>query len=74
MINISGGKICLTEIYGSYTVVLSPTGVERDALPNGSVGVKVDDQTFVKLGDTYYLSAQVNGKSRDEIVQVAGAE
>lgn len=51
MINIPGGKVSSTEIYGSYTVVLSPTAAEGDALPDGGVEVKGGDQTYVKIGD-----------------------
>ena len=74
MINIPGGKVGSTEIYGSYTVVLSPTGAEGDALPDGGVEVKVDDQTYLKFGDTPLFASASEWKNRDEIVQLEATE
>jgi len=74
MINIPGGKVSSTEIYGSYTVVLSPTAAEGDALPDGGVEVKVGDQTFVKFGNTPLFASASEWKNRDEIIQVEAAE
>ncbi|MDG1277451.1 MAG: DUF6515 family protein [Algoriphagus sp.] len=55
---------------GGYTVVPPPAGAVVDALPEGGEEVKVGDQTYVKIGDTYYLPVQVDGKNMYEIAQV----
>lgn len=55
---------------GGYTVVPPPAGAVVDVLPDGGEEVKVGDQTYVKIGDTYYLPVQVDGKNMYEIAQV----
>lgn len=55
---------------GGYTVVPPPAGAIVDALPEGGEEIKVGDQTYVKIGDTYYLPVQVDGKDMYEIAQV----
>jgi hypothetical protein len=55
---------------GGYTVVPPPAGAIVDVLPEGGEEVKVGDQTYVKIGDTYYLPVQVEGKNMYEIAQV----
>jgi hypothetical protein len=39
-------------------------------LPEGGGEIKVGDQTYIKIGDTYYLPVQVDGKDMYEIAQV----
>jgi|TARA_R110002126_G_scaffold189924_1_gene338053 hypothetical protein len=39
-------------------------------LPEGGGEIKVGDQTYIKIGDTYYLPVQVDGKDMCEIAQV----
>lgn len=59
---------------GGYTVVPPPAGAIVDALPEGGEEVKVGDQTYVKIGDTYYMPVQQDGKDMYEIVQVEEVE
>ncbi|MBN3520158.1 hypothetical protein JYB62_09095 [Algoriphagus lutimaris] len=59
---------------GGYTVVPPPAGAVVDALPEGGEEVKVGDQTYVKIGDTYYMPVQEDGKDMYEIVQVEEVE
>lgn len=55
---------------GGYTVVPPPAGAVVDVLPEGGEEVKIGDDTFVKIGDTYYLPVQVDGKNMYEIASV----
>jgi hypothetical protein len=64
------GNIYYEKSDGGYTVVPPPAGAIVDALPEGGEEVKVGDQTYVKIGDTYYLPVQVDGKDMYEIAQV----
>ncbi|MFC3880407.1 DUF6515 family protein [Algoriphagus namhaensis] len=59
---------------GGYTVVPPPAGAVVDALPEGGEEVKIGDETYVKIGDTYYLPVQVDGKNMYEIASVEPAE
>jgi len=41
-----------------------------DNLPEGGEEVKIGDQTYVKVGETYYQPVQVDGKDKYEVSQV----
>lgn len=59
---------------GGYTVVPPPAGAIVDVLPEGGEEVKVGDQTYVKIGDTYYMPVEVDGKPMYEIAEVTEEE
>ena len=53
-----------------YTVVPPTAGTIVENLPEGGKEVKMGDQTFVKIGETYYQPIQKDGKNVYEVVQV----
>jgi hypothetical protein len=53
-----------------YTVVPPTAGTVVESLPEGGEEVKVGDQTYVKVGDTYYQPMQQDGKNMYEVVQI----
>ncbi|WP_211345593.1 DUF6515 family protein [Paraflavitalea soli] len=53
-----------------YKAVAPPAGAVVDNLPAGGEEVKIGDQTYVKVGETYYQPVQVDGKNKYEVSQV----
>lgn len=53
-----------------YTVVPPTAGCVVENLPEGGEEVKVGDQTYVKVGETYYSPIEKNGKNLYEVVDV----
>ena len=53
-----------------YRVVAPPAAAVVDSLPEGGEEVKIGNQTYVKIGETYYLPVQVDGKDKYEVTQV----
>lgn len=47
-----------------------PADAVVENLPAGGEEVKVGNQTYVKIGETYYQPVQVDGKNKYEVVQV----
>jgi Family of unknown function (DUF6515) len=43
-----------------------------EGLPEGGEEVKIGDQTYVKVGETYYSPVKVDGKDKYEVVQIEG--
>ena len=70
VINYYYGNTYYEKSDGGYTVVPPPAGAIVDVLPEGGEEVKVGEETYVKIGDTYYLPVQVDGKDMYEIAQV----
>ncbi|MCU7552311.1 DUF6515 family protein [Chitinophagaceae bacterium LB-8] len=57
-----------------YKVVAPPAGAIVDSLPEDGEEVKIGDQTYVKIGETYYQPVKVDGKDKYEVVQVEEGE
>lgn len=55
---------------GKYTVVAPIAGAVVEHLPEGGQEVKIGDQTYVKVGETYYQPLHIDGKDKYEVVQV----
>ncbi|NMH26601.1 DUF6515 family protein [Flavobacterium silvaticum] len=55
---------------GGYTVVPPTAGTLVENLPEGATEEKIGDQTYVKLGETYYQPIEKDGKNMYEVVQV----
>ena len=53
-----------------YTVVPPTAGVIVESLPEGGTEIKLGDQTYVKIGETYYQPVQKDGKDVYEIANV----
>ena len=53
-----------------YTVVAPAAGTIVENLPEGGEEVKIGDQTYVKVGETYYQPTQKDGKNVYEVVQI----
>ena len=53
-----------------YTVVAPIAGTVVEKLPEGGEEVKIGDQTYVKVGETYYQPIQKDGKNMYEVVEV----
>jgi hypothetical protein len=68
--NYYGGAYYEKQSDGSYKVVPPPAGAVVDNLPEGGTEVKIGDQTYVKIGETYYAPIKVDGKDKYEVVQV----
>jgi hypothetical protein len=54
-------------------VVAPPAGATVQSLPEGGEEVKIGDQTYVKVGETYYQPVEVDGKNKYEVTQVMGS-
>jgi hypothetical protein len=55
---------------GGYTVVPPTAGTIVENLPDGGKEVKMGNQTYVQVGDTYYQPIQQNGKDYYEVAEV----
>jgi Family of unknown function (DUF6515) len=53
-----------------YTVVPPTAGTTVESLPEGGEEVKIGDQTYVKIGETYYQPVEIDGKSLYEVAEV----
>jgi hypothetical protein len=53
-----------------YTVVPPTAGTVVESLPDGGEEVTIGDQKYVKVGDTYYIPVQRDGKDVYEVAQV----
>jgi biotin carboxyl carrier protein len=53
-----------------YQVVAPAAGTVVQNLPEGGKEVKIGDQTYVQVGETYYQPIQKDGKNLYEVVQV----
>jgi hypothetical protein len=53
-----------------YTVVAPTAGTVVENLPEGGKEVKVGDQKYVQVGDTYYQPIKRDGKDMYEVVEV----
>ena len=53
-----------------YTVVPSTAGIIVESLPEGGTEVNLGDQTFVKIGETYYQPVQKDGIDVYEVASV----
>jgi hypothetical protein len=53
-----------------YTVVAPTAGTIVESLPEGGEEVKIGDQTYVKLGETYYQPTIKDGKNVYEVVLI----
>jgi len=54
----------------SYKVVAPTAGTIVENLPEGGKEVKIGDQTYVKIGETYYQPIEKDGKNMYEVVQI----
>jgi hypothetical protein len=53
-----------------YKVVSPAAGTVVQNLPEGGKEVKIGDQTYVQVGDTFYQPIQQDGKNMYEVAQV----
>jgi hypothetical protein len=53
-----------------YTVVPPTAGTIVTSLPEGGKEMKIGEQTYVKVGETYYQPTQKDGKDVYEVVQI----
>jgi hypothetical protein len=55
---------------GGYTVVPPTAGTVVENLPEGGEEVTIGDQKYVKVGETYYIPVQKDGKNVYEVAEV----
>jgi hypothetical protein len=53
-----------------YKVVAPTAGTVVENLPEGGEEVKIGEQTYVKIGETYYQPIEKDGKNMYEVVQI----
>jgi hypothetical protein len=53
-----------------YKVVAPTAGTIVENLPEGGEEVKIGEQTYVKIGETYYQPIEKDGKNMYEVVQI----
>jgi Ni/Co efflux regulator RcnB len=53
-----------------YTVVPPTAGVTVENLPEGGKEEKLGEQTYVKIGETYYQPVEIDGKKMYEVVEI----
>lgn len=53
-------------------MVAPAAGAVVTNLPQGAEKVKIGDQIYVKVGETYYQPVQANGRNAYEVFQVEG--
>jgi hypothetical protein len=54
--------------------MIGTTSLPEDSSSNKLKEVKIGDQTYVKVGETYYQPVQVDGKDKYEVTQVEQGE
>jgi len=55
---------------GGYIVVAPRAGTVVEYLPAGGEEVTIGDQTYVRIGETYYQPIQIDGRNMYEVVEV----